>query len=83
MSVRNGALSSLRETFAGEIVLPGDADYDSARAVWNGMIDRRPAIVLRAGERGGREHRDRVRAGAGAHDRRQERRAQHPRALDL
>jgi FAD/FMN-containing dehydrogenase len=47
MSVRNGALSSLRETFAGEIVLPGDADYDSARAVWNGMIDRRPAIVLR------------------------------------
>jgi FAD/FMN-containing dehydrogenase len=47
MSVRNGALSSLRETFAGEVVLPGDADYDSARAVWNGMIDRRPAVVLR------------------------------------
>jgi FAD/FMN-containing dehydrogenase len=39
--------SLLRETFAGEIVLPGNADYDSARAVWNGMIDRRPAIVLR------------------------------------
>ena len=48
MSMWNGALSSLRETFAGEIVLPGDAGYDSARAVWNGMIDRRPAIVLRA-----------------------------------
>jgi FAD/FMN-containing dehydrogenase len=47
MSVRDGALSSLRETFAGEIVLPGDADYDSARAVWNGMIDRRPTIVFR------------------------------------
>ena len=47
MSVRNGALSSLRETFAGEIVLPGDQEYDSARAVWNGMIDRRPAMVLR------------------------------------
>jgi FAD/FMN-containing dehydrogenase len=47
MSVRNAALSSLRETFAGEIVLPGDMDYDSARAVWNGMIDRRPAIVFR------------------------------------
>jgi FAD/FMN-containing dehydrogenase len=47
MSMRNGALSSLRNTFAGEIVLPGDQQYDSARAVWNGMIDRRPAVVLR------------------------------------
>ena len=47
MSVRNGAVSSLRATFAGEIVLPGDQVYDSARAVWNGMIDRRPAVVLR------------------------------------
>src|SRR5687767_9042455 len=47
MSVQAAALSSLRETFAGELVLPGDAGYDSARAVWNGMVDRRPAIVLR------------------------------------
>ena len=50
MSVQNGALGALRETFAGEIVLPGDQEYDSARAVWNGMIDRRPAIVLPADE---------------------------------
>jgi FAD binding domain/Berberine and berberine like len=47
MSVPAATLSSLRETFAGELVLPGDAGYDSARAVWNGMVDRRPAIVLR------------------------------------
>jgi FAD/FMN-containing dehydrogenase len=47
MSVQDAALRSLRETFAGETVLPGDVDYDSARAVWNGMIDRRPAIVFR------------------------------------
>ena len=83
MSVRNGALSSLRETFAGEIVLPGDQEYDAARAVWNGMIDRRPAIVLRPTNAADVSHRGRVRAGAGAHHRRQERRAQHPRALDL
>jgi hypothetical protein len=40
-------LSSFRETFAGEIVLPDDAGYDDARAVWNGMADRRPALVVR------------------------------------
>ena len=36
MSVPAAALSSLRETFAGEVVLPGDSEYDAARAVWNG-----------------------------------------------
>jgi FAD/FMN-containing dehydrogenase len=40
-------LSSFRETFRGEIVLPGDPGYDQARAVWNGMADRRPALVVR------------------------------------
>jgi FAD/FMN-containing dehydrogenase len=40
-------VAALRDGFAGEIVLPGDDGYDSARAVWNGMIDRRPAIVVR------------------------------------
>jgi FAD/FMN-containing dehydrogenase len=39
--------SSLREAFAGEIVLPDDPGYDEARAVWNGMADRRPALVVR------------------------------------
>lgn len=41
------ALSAFRDVFAGEIVLPEDAGYDAARIVWNGMIDRRPAIVVR------------------------------------
>jgi hypothetical protein len=45
--VNANAVRALAETWAGEIVLPGDADYDSSRAVWNGMIDRRPAIVAR------------------------------------
>jgi FAD/FMN-containing dehydrogenase len=40
-------LSSLRETFAGEIVLPSDPGYDQARAVWNQVFDRRPAVVAR------------------------------------
>jgi FAD/FMN-containing dehydrogenase len=45
--VNAAALATLRAGFSGEIVLPGDPGYDSARAVWNGMIDRRPALVVR------------------------------------
>jgi hypothetical protein len=34
--------------FTGEVILPGDRDYEDARRVWNGMIDRKPRAVLRA-----------------------------------
>jgi FAD/FMN-containing dehydrogenase len=41
------ALSKFREGFAGEIVIPESPGYDAARIVWNGMIDRRPALIAR------------------------------------
>jgi FAD/FMN-containing dehydrogenase len=41
------ALSELEASFAGELVSPDDATYDRSRAVWNGSIDRRPALIAR------------------------------------
>jgi len=37
----------LATQFHGELIYPGDGDYDAARSVWNGMIDRRPALIAR------------------------------------
>lgn len=41
------SFSELASTFHGELVTPADDAYDAARAVYNGMIDKRPAAVAR------------------------------------
>jgi FAD/FMN-containing dehydrogenase len=41
------ALGNFADTFSGEIIDRGDPGYDAARVVWNGMIDRYPALVVR------------------------------------
>jgi FAD/FMN-containing dehydrogenase len=40
-------LDSLRAAFSGALIVPGDPRYDVSRAVFNGMIDRRPALIAR------------------------------------
>jgi FAD/FMN-containing dehydrogenase len=41
------AVADLRARIRGELVQPGDASYEQARSVYNGMIDRRPALIVR------------------------------------
>ena len=45
--LQTATIDALREHFRGEILLPGDEGYDSSRRIWNGMFDRRPAIIAR------------------------------------
>lgn len=40
-------VEELRSDFRGEILLPGDDDYDNARKIWNATIDRHPALIAR------------------------------------
>jgi FAD/FMN-containing dehydrogenase len=37
----------LRAELRGQLIRPGDAQYDEARALWNGMVDKRPAAIAR------------------------------------
>ena len=42
--------TELRESLRGELIAPGDGAYDEARKVYNGMIDRRPAAIIRCAD---------------------------------
>jgi FAD/FMN-containing dehydrogenase len=40
-------LGTLADSFAGQVIYPGDPEYDAARRVWNSTVDRRPALIVR------------------------------------
>jgi FAD/FMN-containing dehydrogenase len=41
------AVTELGDGFKGEAISPSDLGYEKARAVWNGSIDKRPALIVR------------------------------------
>lgn len=43
--LENATVEQLAGCLRGRVVTPGDADYDEARKVWNGMIDRKPSMI--------------------------------------
>ena len=47
IGIEMAAVEKLGEGLRGPILLPESAGYDDARRIWNGMIDRRPALIAR------------------------------------
>jgi FAD/FMN-containing dehydrogenase len=43
-------LGNLRSRFRGALIRPGDEAYAETRRVWNGAIDRRPALIARCAD---------------------------------
>jgi hypothetical protein len=50
-TVATRVVARFREQLDGELLTPGDREYDAARQIWNAMIDRRPALIARCTRR--------------------------------
>src|SRR3954467_10194831 len=45
--LQGATIDDLRGRIGGEVIAPGDFQYEEARKVWNGMIDCHPGVVVR------------------------------------
>jgi hypothetical protein len=45
--VERTAIENLKAHLRGRLLRPEDSGYDSARKIWNGMIDKRPGFITR------------------------------------
>src|SRR5262245_22736785 len=41
---------AFQSSLHGELILPGHSDYDSARRLWNGLIDKYPSMIVRCAD---------------------------------
>ncbi len=46
-TIRDADIQTLMRSFKGVVLQPSDADYDSARKIWNARFDKRPALIVR------------------------------------
>ena len=46
-SIEQSDLDALKARVRGQLLMPGEPGYDDARSVWNAMIDRHPAAIIR------------------------------------
>ena len=49
-TLSDGLTQNFFAKFKGRALRPGDADYDSSRSLWDGAIDRKPAVVARCAD---------------------------------
>jgi hypothetical protein len=47
MGISSSAITNFRGALRGQLLQPGDAGYETARRIYNAMIDRRPALIAR------------------------------------
>lgn len=47
MKLQAAKIEELQGKIRGKVLLPGDAAYEGARKIWNAMIDKRPALIVR------------------------------------
>lgn len=47
INIQQSSIESLRKQIRGEVITPYDEGYDKVRVIWNSMIDRRPALIIR------------------------------------
>jgi FAD/FMN-containing dehydrogenase len=45
--LERSAVDDLKSRIRGPLLLRGEPAYDEARSIWNAMIDRRPAVIVR------------------------------------
>src|SRR5712692_5565926 len=46
-SIKEASVAAFKAGLRGQLLRPGDDNYDGARKIWNGMFDRRPALIAR------------------------------------